>query len=70
MLPCLDPAWTQVLRHIAGLVIERGGLLSHAAIIAREYGIPLVIGVPEATERIKTGDEIEVDGENGVVTFR
>ncbi len=66
VLPCLDPAWTPVLRHVAGLVIERGGLLSHAAIIAREYGIPLVIGVPEATERITTGAMIEVDGDSGV----
>jgi pyruvate,water dikinase len=56
-----------VLRHVAGLVIERGGLLSHAAIIAREYGIPLVIGVPEATERITAGAMIEVDGDSGVV---
>ena len=70
VLPCLDPAWTPILRHVAGLVIERGGLLSHAAIIAREYGIPLVIGVPEATERIRTGDVIEVDGDGGVATFR
>ncbi len=67
VLPCLDPAWTPVLRHVACLVIERGGLLSHAAIIAREYGIPLVIGVPEATERIKTGDVIQVDGDGGTV---
>ena len=67
VLPCLDPAWTPILRQVAGLVIERGGLLSHAAIIAREYGIPLVIGVPEATERIITGDEIEVDGNGGIV---
>jgi len=67
VLPCLDPAWTPILRHVAGLVIERGGLLSHVAIIAREYGIPLVIGVPEATERVRTGDVIEVDGDMGVV---
>jgi pyruvate,water dikinase len=67
VLPCLDPAWTPVLRHVAGLVIERGGLLSHAAIIARDYGIPLVIGVPEATERITAGAMIEVDGDSGVV---
>lgn len=67
VLPCLDPAWTPLLRPVAGLVIERGGLLSHAAIIAREYGLPLVIGVPEATERIRTGESIKVDGDGGVV---
>jgi len=70
VLPCLDPAWTPVLRHVAGLVIERGGLLSHAAIIAREYGIPLVIGVPEATERIMTGAMIGVDGDSGTIQYR
>ena len=70
VLPCLDPAWTPVLRHVAGLVIERGGLLSHAAIIAREYGIPLVIGVENATERIQTGAVIEVDGDGAIVSLR
>lgn len=67
VLPCLDPAWTPVLHRVAGLIIERGGLLSHAAIIAREYGIPLAIGVPEATELIRTGDRIQVDGETGTI---
>ena len=67
VLPCLDPAWTPVLRQVAGLVIERGGLLSHAAIIAREYGLPLVIGVPDATERIRAGERILVNGDEGVV---
>jgi pyruvate,water dikinase len=70
VLPCLDPAWTPVLRQVAGLVIERGGLLSHAAIIAREYSIPLVIGVLEATERIETGKMVELDGDRGTVTMK
>jgi len=55
---------------IKGLVVERGGLLSHGAIIAREYGIPAVIGVSHATELIANGTDIEVDGDRGLVYTR
>jgi pyruvate,water dikinase len=48
-------------------VIERGGMLSHGAIIAREYGIPAVVGVEDATRRIRTGEQVRVDGDQGVV---
>jgi len=48
-------------------VTERGGLLSHAAVIAREYGIPAVLGVRGATEHIRTGDLVSVDGTQGTV---
>ncbi len=64
-----DPGWATVFFLIKGLVIERGGMLSHGAIIAREYGIPAVVGVPEATQRIRTGDRLRVDGDKGVVEF-
>lgn len=64
-----DPGWATVFFLVKGLVIERGGMLSHGAIIAREYGIPAVVGVPEATQRIRTGDRVRVDGDKGVVEF-
>ncbi len=62
-----DPGWATVFFLVRGLVIERGGMLSHGAIIAREYGIPAVVGVPEATQRILNGDRVRVDGDHGIV---
>jgi pyruvate,water dikinase len=62
-----DPGWAAVFFMVKGLVIERGGMLSHGAIIAREYGIPAVVGVEDATRRIRTGDQVRVDGDQGVV---
>jgi pyruvate,water dikinase len=47
--------------------MEMGGPMSHGAIVAREYGIPAVVGVPEATERIATGERITVDGSGGTI---
>jgi len=67
VLPALDPAWTPLLRQVAGAVIERGGLLSHAAIVAREYGVPVVMGVPGALDAIPEGSIIEVDGTRGEI---
>jgi pyruvate,water dikinase len=64
-----DPGWAAVFFLIKGLIIERGGMLSHGAIIAREYGIPAVVGVPRATQLIRTGDRLRVDGDKGVVEF-
>lgn len=62
-----DPGWGPVFFLISGLVIERGGMLSHGAIIAREFGIPCVVGVKNAMERIPGGAVIEVNGDSGVV---
>ena len=62
-----DPGWASVFFLVRGLVIERGGMLSHGAIIAREYGIPAVVGVPDATRLITDGDRIRVDGDAGIV---
>ena len=62
-----DPGWAVVFFLIKGLVIERGGMLSHGAIIAREYGIPAVVGAREATRRIQVGDRLRVDGDRGIV---
>lgn len=64
-----DPGWATVFFLVRGLVIERGGMLSHGAIIAREYGIPAVIGVPDATRLIRDGDLLRVDGDRGLVEF-
>ena len=64
----VDPTMTFIVPLAAGIIERRGGMLIHGAIIAREYGIPCVTGVPEATRRIRTGDHITVDGYLGIVT--
>lgn len=61
------PAWTPLFPALAGLVTETGGILSHAAIVAREYGLPAVVGAPEATRRIPDGAPVEVDGTAGSI---
>lgn len=62
-----DPGWTPVFSVIGGLVLEIGGQLSHGAIVAREYGLPAVVNVVGATQRIRDGQGITVDGGNGRV---
>ncbi|GII81542.1 hypothetical protein Sru01_65240 [Sphaerisporangium rufum] len=66
--PCTDPGWTPLLRLAAGVVTETGGVLAHAAIVAREYAIPAVLGVPDATRVIQDGTTITIDGTTGTVT--
>ena len=63
----IDPNMTFVIPLVAAIVERRGGMLIHGAIIAREYGLPCVTGIPQATEFIKTGDDITVDGYFGLV---
>lgn len=65
----LDPTMTFVVPLAEAIVERRGGMLIHGAIIAREYGLPCVTGVPDATRAIRTGDEITVDGYLGIVTI-
>ncbi|SDM38750.1 PEP/pyruvate-binding domain-containing protein [Actinomyces ruminicola] len=65
--PFTDPSWTPLFSLAAGVVADAGGPLSHAAIVAREYGIPAVLGADGATAGIRDGDLIEVDGSVGVV---
>jgi len=67
--PSTDPGWTPLFLTAGGLVMEMGGANSHGAVVAREYGIPAVVGVPRATEAITTGEEVTVDGASGVVTL-
>lgn len=62
-----EPSWAPVFINASGVVMEVGGSLQHGAIIAREYGLPCVSSVYDATKTIKDGDMIEVDGSNGIV---
>jgi phosphohistidine swiveling domain-containing protein len=62
-----NPAWVVLFTKITGLVTEAGGAVSHPAVVAREFGIPAVVGTTNAGERIKTGDRIRVNGTMGVV---
>jgi pyruvate,water dikinase len=66
--PSTDPGWTPLFLTAGGLVMEMGGAMSHGAVVAREYGIPAVVGVAGATERIADGRRLTVDGTNGTVT--
>jgi len=66
--PSNDPGWTPLFLTASGLVMEMGGPMSHGAVVAREYGIPAVVGVTGAVERITTGQQIIVDGSQGTVT--
>jgi len=65
-----DPGWTPLFAIAGGLVLERGGMLSHGAIVAREFGIPAIAGVPQATRQLKTGDVVTLNGHTGQVTLQ
>jgi pyruvate,water dikinase len=67
--PSTDPGWTPLFLVAGGLVMEMGGANSHGAVVAREYGIPAVVGVPNATHRIRDGQRVEVRGAEGSVTL-
>lgn len=65
--PGTDPAWTPLFLRAAGLVTESGGLISHAVIVAREYGLPAVVNVPRATRIVRTGDRVKLHGGSGLL---
>ena len=67
--PNTTPAWTQLFAHAVGLVTDMGSILAHGSIVAREYGIPAVLGVGNGTVRIKHGQSITIDGDAGSVTL-
>ncbi len=67
--PSTDPGWTPLFLTAGGLVMEMGGANSHGAVVAREYGIPAVVGVSGATRRIVSGQRITIDGASGTVTL-
>ncbi len=62
-----DPGWTPLFINAVGLVTEIGGALAHGSVVAREYGIPAVVGMRGATQKIRTGQRLRVDGKRGVV---
>ena len=64
---CTDPSWTPLFVAIKGLVTEVGGLMTHGAVIAREYGLPAVVGVEHATRLIRDGQRIRIHGTDGYV---
>ena len=65
--PLTTPAWTQLFAHAVGLVTDVGSILAHGSIVAREYGIPAVLGVGNGTKRIRHGQTITIDGDRGIV---
>lgn len=67
--PITDPGWSPLFITAGGLVMELGGTLSHGVIIAREYGIPAVVGVKNATKIIKSGQRITIDGSRGTINI-
>ncbi len=67
--PSTDPAWVPLFVHARGLVMETGGVLSHGAIVAREFGLPAVAGLPDVLRRLRTGQRLRVDGGSGTVAI-
>jgi pyruvate,water dikinase len=65
--PATDPGWTPLFARAAAVVVEIGGLFSHAATVAREYGLPAVSNVEGVTDLLRDGDVVRVDGARGVV---
>jgi pyruvate,water dikinase len=66
--PATDPAWTPLFARAVGVVVELGGALSHAGIVAREFGIPCVANIDGLTRTLRDGDIVRIDGSRGVVT--
>jgi len=64
-----DPGWVPLYPAISGLLVERGSLLSHSAIVAREMGIPAIVSIPGLTKTLKTGMRIRMDGKSGTITI-
>src|SRR5947207_13319156 len=62
-----NPAWVVLFTKIAGLVTDAGGVAAHPAVVAREFGIPAVVGTSNATQRIESGDRVRVNGSSGIV---
>ena len=64
-----DPGWITLFPSVSGIIVERGSLLSHSAIVSREMGIPCIVGVSGLMENLKTGDFIEMDGSTGIISL-
>ena len=65
--PMTTPAWTQLFSHAIALVTDIGSILAHGSIVAREFGIPAVLGLGNVTQRLKSGQRISVDGDRGII---
>src|SRR5205823_9814002 len=61
------PPWTPLFARAAAIITDAGGILSHCAVVAREYGVPAVVGTKLGTSSIRDGQQVEVDGSNGTV---
>jgi pyruvate,water dikinase len=68
--PGTDPSWTPLFLTAAGLIMEVGGMMTHGAVVAREYGIPAVVGVDRATTRLMNGQLISLNGSTGEITVK
>ena len=64
-----DPGWTPMLAKASGIITEVGGMMTHGAIVAREYGIPAVVGIEDVANIFKTGDVITIDGDDGIIVI-
>jgi len=69
VVPRTDPGWTPVFAQIGGLITETGGVLSHGAVVSREYGIPAVTNIRQACQKLKTGQLVILDGNTGTVSL-
>jgi pyruvate,water dikinase len=67
--PGTDPSWTPLFLSAAGLIMEVGGMMTHGAVVAREYGIPAIVGVDQAVTRLKTGQVIRMNGSSGQIVI-
>lgn len=67
--PFTTPAWTQLFSHAVGLVTDIGSITSHGSIVAREYGIPAVLGLGDISKRLVSGQVISIDGDKGTITY-
>jgi phosphohistidine swiveling domain-containing protein len=65
--PATDPSWTPLFTLASGVIVEVGGILSHASTIAREYGLPAIANVRHATRRLRTGERVRLDAVTGVI---
>jgi len=68
VVPAADPAWSPVFAVVSGMIMETGGVLSHASIVAREYRMPTVTNIKDATRLFQNGDMLEINGETGIVS--
>ena len=62
-----DPGWVPLYPSLSGLLVERGSLLSHSAIVAREMGLPAIVAIPGLIKRLKTGMKVRMDGKSGTI---